>query len=179
MSLIVEDGSVVPDADTFLSLVSARDLAGKYGVELPVADSELEVLLRKSYLNLLNSERTLQGERVSGTQTGIFPRLNVYNNCNLVDSDVIPKEVLMAQLYSSEGINAGANTNEITTGERLKSFAVVGAYTETYQDGSSASMNARIQGVINSLYPLTKTGFASSPCGGGGGVNVPSYGFLG
>ena len=72
MALIVENGTVVPDADSFLSLVDARSLASNYGITLPVDDTEAEITLRNGYLFLLTEERNLQGSRVSADQTGIF-----------------------------------------------------------------------------------------------------------
>lgn len=179
MALIIEDGSVILNADSFLSVIDARALAENYGIELPVDDTEAEVLLRQGYLALLPREYTLQGSRVSADQTGIYPRAGVYNNCFAVASDAIPSEIKMAQLYASDGINSGASTNNVDTGEKLSGFNVDGVYSETYQNGSSSSTNATIQGVVNSLYPLTKAGFAASPCGGGtGGLSRTSMGFL-
>lgn len=179
MVLIVEDGSVVANADSFLSLVDARMLATNYGLELPVDDVAAEVVLRQGYLNLLTYESRLQGSRVGAIQTGVYPRSGVLNNCFPVNSDVIPKEIQLAQLYAADAFTKGANNNEVNTGEKLSGFKVVGVYEETYQNGSSAKLNATIQGVTNSLYPLTKTGLANSPCGSGGGLSRENMGYLG
>ena len=179
MALTVETGLVVANADSFLTLVDARVLATNYGLTLPVDDTEAEVVLRKGYLNLLQQERILQGSRISAVQTGIYPRSGVLNNCFDVGSDVIPNEVKLSQVYAGDAINAGAETNSIKTGERLSGFNVQGVYSETYQDGSSQSTNPSIQGVYNSLYPLTKSGLASSPCGTGGGLYREDMGYLG
>ncbi len=178
MALIIETGDIIPNADSFTTLIDARVLAANYGLTLPIDDTEAEVKLRQGYLNLLQRERTLQGSRVDAIQTGIYPRSNVLNNCFLVDSDVIPKEVILAQLYATDAINSGAETNNVNTGERLSGFNVTGVYSETYQDGSGQSTNPSIQGVYNSLYPLTKAGFQASPCGTGGGLSRVSMGYL-
>jgi len=178
--LIIEDGTVVAGADSFQTLVDARALAANIGLSLPVDDTEAEVVLRQGYLNLLQQERTLQGLRISAVQTGIYPRSGVLSNCFAVASDTVPNDVITAQLYASDAINAGAETNNIKTGEKLAGFNVgSGAYSETYQQGTSQSVNPSIQGVTNSLYPLTKVGLASSPCGGGGGLYRDNMGFVG
>jgi len=182
MALIVEGGTVVPNADSFLSLADARSLASNYGITLPVDDTEAEITLRNGYLFLLTEERNLQGSRVSAEQTGIFPRKDVLQNCFELPSDIIPQEVKMAQLYAADAINNGASTNNIDDGQRLKSFNVDGVYSETYQDGSSESTNANIQGVENSLFPFTKAGLSAANCGGVGGfgqLNANNFGFLG
>jgi hypothetical protein len=177
--LTIEDGTVVADADSFIDLFDARTLALNIGLTLPVDDTEAEVKLRQGYLNLLQRERTLQGSRISAIQTGIFPRSNVMSNCFNIDSDAIPSGVILAQLYATDAITSGTETNGTQTGERLKSFNVVQTtYSETYQDGSSQSTNPSIQGVYNALYPLTKAGFQASPCGNGGGLTRESMGFL-
>jgi len=115
--------------------------------------------------------------RSTDTQNNIFPRSSVYNNCKLVDSDAIPEDVKYAQVYAASAIAGGYGQNEVDNGQNLKSFSVKnGLYQESYQDGSGTSTNSRIQGVYNSLYPLTKAGFAASPCGGGsGGLNRDDY----
>ena len=169
MALTVEDGTIVPDADSFLSLVDARSLATNYGITLPDDDVEAEITLRNGYMLLLQEERNLQGSRVSAEQTGIFPRKGVLQNCFDVASDIIPQEVKMAQLYGADAINNGASTNNVDDGQRLKSFNVDGVYSETYQDGSSSSTNASIQGVENQLFSFTKAGLSAANCGGTGG----------
>jgi len=182
MALTVEDGTIVPNADSFLSLVDARSLAASYGIALPDDDTEAEITLRNGYLILLTEERNLQGSRVNAEQTGIFPREDVLQNCFEVASDIIPQEVKMAQLYGADAINNGASTNNVDDGQRLKSFNVDGVYSETYQDGSSADSNASIQGVDNQLFPFTKAGLSAANCGGVGGfgqLNANNFGFLG
>jgi len=179
--LIVEDGSGVLDSDSYQSLVDARALAVKYGIILPTDDTEAEVLLRNGYLGLIPLESTLQGVRTHQIQTNIYPRTGVYKNCNAVGNDSIPSELKLSQLYQADAIQSGASTNEVSGGQRLAGFNVDGVYSETYQDGSSESINAVVQGVVNQMYPLTKIGFQQSPCGGGGygsGLGRESMGYL-
>ena len=179
MALIIEDGTVVANADSFITVADARTIAANYGLELPATDPEAEVVLRQAYRNLITHEPQLQGSRISAEQTGIYPRSDVLNNCFPVDSDVIPEEVKLAQVYGGDAFTKGTGTNDVNTGERLSGFDVQGVYSETYQDGSRTRLNSTIQGVTNSLYPLTKTGLAQSPCGTGGGLFRDNMGFLG
>lgn len=170
MALIIENGTGVANADTFVLLADARTIATNYGITLPADDTEAEVSLRQGYRNLLTQEALLQGSRATDTQNNIFPRTGVYSNCKQIDSDAIPEDVKFAQIYAAEAISGGYSQNAVNNGQRLSSFNVDGVYSESYQDGSSVNTNAIIQGVVNALYPLTKAGFASSPCGGGGGL---------
>ncbi len=164
--LIVEDGTGVANADSFQSLVDARTLAESYGLTLAEDDTEAMVQLRNGYRGLLTYEASLQGTRTYPIQTGIFPRIGVISNCTAVDSDVIPLDTKLAQLNYSDAINGGYGTNSVNDGLDLKSFnAVQTTYSEVYQDGARLKTNATIQGVTNSLYPLTLAGYANSPCG--------------
>lgn len=178
MALIVEDGSIVPNADSFLSLVDARSLAANYGLTIDADDTQAEIQLRQAYQALIVYEPQLQGFRVSAEQTGIYPRSGVDKNCFPVASDVIPEEVKLAQIYQVDAINSGSySSNTTDSGEKLASFEVVGAYKESYQDDSSTSLNTIVQGVVNSLYPLTK----AASCGGGFGTGLgrEEFGFVG
>lgn len=178
MSLIVEDGTVIPNADSFLNLADARTLAATYGLTLSDDDTQAEIQLRQSYIALITYEPNLQGYRVSAEQTGIFPREGVQKNCFDVASDVIPQEVKLAQLYQGDAINSGnANTNSANKGLVYSSFEVEGAVKIDYQDGSRPNLNTIVQGVYNSLYPFTK----AASCGGGYGVRLgrQEFGFVG
>jgi len=166
--LIIETGAGIADADSYLSVVDARLLAESYGLTLDADDTAAEIQLRKGYRGLLTYEASLQGSRSYDIQTGIYPRAGVVSNCVVVDMDVIPLDVKLAQLNYSDAIANGYGTNTVDNGQDLSGFNVDGVYSETYQDGASVKTNATIQGVTNSLYPLTLQGYASSPCGRAG-----------
>jgi len=62
MPLIVEVGSIVPGADSYINLVDARTFAAKYGLVLPTDDDEAEAalihglrFLRRSYYKISQS----------------------------------------------------------------------------------------------------------------------------
>lgn len=178
MSLIVEDGTVVESANTFLSLSDARSLADDYGLTISDSDPVASVQLRQAYLALANHEQQLQGSRVSANQTGIYPRSGVEKNCFELASNVIPLEVKLAQIYQVDAINSGSyETNNTDSGDKLASFEVVGAYKESYQTDSNTRLNTTVQGVYNSLYPLTKAGKCGSS--GYGSITREEFGFVG
>jgi hypothetical protein len=169
MALIIEDGTGVANADSYLSLEEARIIAANYGILLPVDDVEAQIDLRKGYAGLNTLEPQLQGSRANDIQTGAFPRSDVIANCVELASDYIPSQVKMAQLYQANAYFSGMSVNNIETGENLKSFDVKGVYSETYQDGGSRRVNGQVQGVFNELYPFTVVGYRNSPCGKGSG----------
>ena len=169
MALIVEDGSGIAGADSYLSLDDGRDLADKYGIVLPIDDAEAAVKMRLGYLGLNIIEPQLQGSRTHDTQTGCYPREDVKENCTDVDPDAIPTAVQLAQLYYAEAYASGLTTNAVDNNQKLSGFTVVGVYSETYQDGTKATTNSTIQGVYNAMYPLSILGYRNSPCGRGSG----------
>lgn len=178
MALTIEDGTGVELADSYLSLDDARTIATNYGLTLSDDDATAEIQLRQGFLGINVSESMLQGVRATKTQSGAFPRDGVFSNCVEVAGDSIPLSVKMAQVNFASAINGGYAVNAVSTGQDLASFNVDGVYSESYQDGSSASTNATIQGVYNALYPLTLQGYAASPCGkasGFGGLQRTDY----
>ena len=169
MALIIEDGTGVASADSYQTLADARTLATSYGITLPTDDTEAEIQLRKAYKGLNVIEPQLQGSRTFDIQTGIFPRTDVIANCVDVDSGAIPDDVKLAQIYQADAYINGMNANNVDDGQNLKSFDVKGVYSETYQDGSTQSINGQVQGVYNELYAYTVIGYRNSPCGKGSG----------
>lgn len=107
MAFIVEDGTEVANANSFVSAANARLYAVDRGVTLPSLDSELEAMLVKA-ADYLEAQATLyQGERTSETQELQFPRTGVYVNKVLIASDAIPKVLIAAQIQLAIAINAG------------------------------------------------------------------------
>lgn len=169
MTLTVENGTGVTGADSFISVANANALAASYGITLGKDDATTEIQLRKAYKGLLVIEPDLQGTRTHDSQTGIFPRTGVLINCVELDSETITQDMQLAQLYQASAYVSGVDNNAVDNGQNLKSFDVKGVYSETYQDGSSQSINSKIQGVYNELYAYTIVGYRNSPCGKGSG----------
>ena len=97
MTLIIEDGSIVPNANSYTSLEDARAYLSSMGYELNADDTIAEQTLIKGY-NFVNSyESRYQGCRVSALQTGSFPRSGVYINGFPLASDAIPAQLIQAQ----------------------------------------------------------------------------------
>lgn len=150
MALVIEDGTGVAGATSYVTDAAAQALALLYGITLPV---DAEIALRQGYLNLNTHELKLQGERLFKIQTGIFPRLDVYAFGFLITSETVPSDIILAQIYAASAIAGGVDTNAVNTGQDLKSFDVKGVYSEQYQDNARIRVNSRIQGVYNTLLP--------------------------
>lgn len=158
MSLVIEDGSGVTGANTFVSLVDARALAFTYGYTISADDTEAEEQLKSAYLYLVSYESTLQGSRSTSIQRSIFPRTGVLNalvaNTPSIDADSIPEQVKLAQIVTAQVINGGVSLYNVAASGELKSFEVVGVYKEEYKDGRSGETKTRV--VISEVADLLK-----------------------
>ena len=100
MALTIEDGTVVPGADSFATVAEADTYAPLLGLSLPVAEVDKEVNLRKAVIYLNSIEHRLKGTRKSEDQELCFPR----DNIDLYGKDVsgtIPTLLKHAQIILS------------------------------------------------------------------------------
>ena len=142
MALTVETGAGLADADSYLSLADARTYAQNYGYSLSDDDTEAEVQLRKAAVYVDN--HPFKGERKTSTQALDWPRVNVYCNGNLVDSDSVPQAVQRAQVIYASSINDGVIVRGNDNGKEIKleevSNAVKREFFETNRNGSTVTV---------------------------------------
>tara|TARA_R110000744_G_scaffold80450_6_gene157977 strand:+ start:393 stop:1226 length:834 start_codon:yes stop_codon:yes gene_type:complete len=174
--LIIEDGSGVANSNSFVTDDEYKAYAKLKGYSIPATQPDREANLANAYdfLNFTYEQR-LQGSRVTPqTQTGIMPRNYIYAYGALVANDSIPQDFKNAQMLASFSINDGVDTNAVKDSANLAGFSVgSGAYSETYQSGSSTPTLAQMPAVSRVLKPYTNAGLS------GGGLYKESMGFLG
>jgi hypothetical protein len=174
--LIIEDGSGVANANSFVTDEEYKAYAKLKGYSIPATQPDREANLANAY-DFLNFtyEQQLQGSRVAPqTQTGIMPRNYIYAYDALVANDSIPQDFKNAQMLAAFSINDGVDTNAVKDSANLAGFSVgSGAYSETYQSGSSTPTLAQMPAVSRVLKPYTNAGLS------GGGLYKESMGFLG
>jgi len=107
ISIIVEDGTEVANANSFSSVADARLYAENRGIELPTDDDEIAAMLINSADYIEVQECRFQGSRTSSTQSLTWPRSGVYLNCDSLPSNIIPKSLINAQIQLVLAINAG------------------------------------------------------------------------
>ena len=173
--LIIEDGSVVANANSWATDEEFKNYASIKGYSVPSTQPEREALLINAY-DFINFtyEQQLQGYRVTPqTQTGVMPRVNMYAYGLMVANNSIPQDFKNAQMLAAFSINDGVNTNAVKSDADLASFTVVGVYAETYQSDSGAPTIAQMPAVSRTLRPYTNSGLA------GGGLYRENMGYLG
>ncbi len=140
MALIVEDGSIVPGADTYVSREDYIAYAKSMGVT--VEDNEAtDVKLRKAANFIDSHEADLKGTKVHRDQPMAFPREGVVLENWPWSNHEIPRQVLLAQLNIALDIEAGIdpfnppeNPSRIVIEERVE-----GAITVKYSDPRGGS----------------------------------------
>lgn len=115
MALIIEDGTIVSDANSYATIAEVRAYATARGVILPVADADVEVMLIKAG-DFLNAIDNFRGDAVEFTQSMNWPRNNVIIGLNVVGNDVVPTSIKKAQMQLVCHLADGVDINPITTG---------------------------------------------------------------
>lgn len=100
VALIIEDGTGVANADSYITLVEARAYAAKRGLSLPASpagDAELEQLLIKAMDYIEAKRDEFQGTKTESDQSLQWPRSGVTIDGFEIDDDFIPKALKDAQ----------------------------------------------------------------------------------
>lgn len=167
MPLIVEDGTIVAGADSFVSLSDARALAENYGLLLPVDDTAAESALRNGALYVGLQEPAMCGSRVSPVQELSFPRQGVTLYGYDVAIDDIPAQVIRAQVIAAVEYGNGTDVRASTDGRATSTERVEGAVTVQYFNNGATGATTVITAAIDALRPLL--------CGLNNGVSFNVY----
>ena len=135
MSLIVETGTKVTNANTYITLDEYKAWLSSRGHDAPADDSagEIEILKAMDYLQELN----WAGSRVSREQPLEFPRYDLYHKDSSYNvlSDEIPKDLKDAQIEIAyrmrEGFDPAEQVDRNISREQVDSLSI------SYANGSS------------------------------------------
>lgn len=98
MTLIVEDGTIVPNADSYDTTANLVAYASKRGIDLSSETTvNLEVYMIKAMDYLEAKRDKYKGWKSDSDQSLQWPRGGVYVDNLLVGSDTIPQELKSAQ----------------------------------------------------------------------------------
>ena len=154
MALVVETGSVVPGADSYVSLAEARALAASYGMTLPADDTEAEVALRNGAVYVGLQEPSMCGRRVSASQSLAYPRQGVSVYGFSLASDVIPPQVIHAQVVAAVEYGLGTDVRASSDGRVTETERVEGAVTVSYFNNGVTGATTTITAALDALRPL-------------------------
>lgn len=144
-TFVVEDGSVVADANALISVADADQIMENYGNSSAWSGSlqaEKEMAIREA-TRYLNFHYVWDGYKVNVDQTTQWPRYEVYDeDFNLIDSDIVPRQIKEACAYLALKVIDGDTLLEDFDNESKvkKTKDVVGPLTEEreYTDGGES-----------------------------------------
>lgn len=153
MALIIEDGSIVAGANSYVSLAEARAYATARNKPLPTDDTALEALLI-SAMDYLEAQRArFEGSKVSAEQELQYPREGVIIDGIELASNVIPSILKQAQIRLAMEANAGVDLMPTRTGGFVKK-EVVGPIETEYSEKVGVSVEPEMSAVEALLAPL-------------------------
>ncbi len=143
-TIIIEDGSVVDDANSYVSESELSTFATDRGITL---STDTSVLLIKAMDYIEN--QSFKGTKYSEDQSLQWPRSDVYIDGYEVSEDSIPSELTKAQMTVAVSIDEGNSPYQTTT-QAVKSKKVDVIEIE-YQDGTVAeSIDLKCKGCLKS-----------------------------
>lgn len=166
MAIIVEDGTLVTDANSFVSRAEYIAYALDRGVVI-ADDTAADVQLIKATEFIASHEANLKGTLVDRTQTTPYPRYNLQLEGFELASTEIPRQVILCQLAVALDINDNidpyntpANPNLIAKSKRVEG-AVTVSYAVNDGNGQKLSRSSRYEALLASL--LNRSGLLSIP----------------
>lgn len=134
MVIIVEDGSIVPNANSYVSEADMIAYAAARGVTIASGEAEQFIIVCMDYIET----RVYQGSQVEfGTQPLVWPRTGVYIEDNLLPSTSIPFQLVNALNQLCIELKAGYDAlATVTKDDQVKkeSFAV---FAQEYFDNAT------------------------------------------
>lgn len=158
MPLVIEDGSIVVAADSYVSEAGARAYATKRGESLPVDDAACAILLTKALDYIEALEYRFKGERVDETQPLSWPRTGVTINGRVIAATTIPQQLIALQCQlaiDAQTVNLSPNT----TGRIVTKQKVDVIETEYAITGDGSAELVQSNNLIAFLVNGDSTGF--------------------
>lgn len=165
IAIIVEDGSNIANANSFVTIAQARAYAAERGVTLAVADDDVAVQLIKAKDYLESFAMRYQGEMTNEDQSLQWPRIDVYLYGSEIafPSNAIPKELKAAQNATVVALAQGVDIMPNYSASDFVTREKVGPIETEYADPTKVGIVPTLTGVDSLLAPLfgsTATGFA-------------------
>jgi hypothetical protein len=157
MSLIIEDGTEVANANSYVTLAEARAYALARGTTLSATDSAVEILVIKSMDYLESLDAQFKGFRKTSTQALCWPRDGVYRSDIGTEYPAIPNELkngLCQLVLDSNSFDISPNTLLTDKGQVIEQ-RVEGAIDVKYAQGETIT-RPTLRKFDNLIYPLLK-----------------------
>lgn len=143
MAIIIEDGTSIAGANSYVSLAEARTFLESYGFSLPSDDTVAEALLVKAALYLSSFDEDILGQRESALQPMLWPRSgDLYiNSTESLPGDSVPQALKDAQCFAAKAEASGELLSSSASDEEGRAITKekIGPIETTYQVQSGGS----------------------------------------
>ena len=174
-TLIVEDGTGVADANTYVDLIYLASYASDRGLTLPTLDVDREVYLLRA-MDYLESRRAIfQGSKTDPAQSLQWPREGAQIDCEDIANDVIPVELKRAQSQLVVEQQQGTKlfpTPRTSTTDGFVIEKTVGPLTKRWAPGGAGTVSPLIPIKIASVEIFLKPLTIAGSCCGSSGLNT-------
>lgn len=155
MTIIVEDGSLIANANSYVSAANLTAFATARNISL-TGDASILLIQAMDYIETLN----YKGRKRSRDQALQWPRFGVVVDTYPIDSTVIPNELKNGQMQTALAIDAGNGPQQVIPRKTIREK--IGDLEVEYAAGAVTSpMDVKINGFLWKLLD-----------GGGYGANV-------
>lgn len=156
ITLTVEDGSIVPNANTFVTIAEVRAFATQRGIDsLPADDDALSSLIINACDFVNTYEPRFQGSRTDpANQSLCFPRKCVEIYDTDLGENTIPNQLKVAQIQVTVAASTGIELFPTQTGANVTRETIGPITTEYQKDTWNASDLPVFSNVESSLNPL-------------------------
>lgn len=132
-TLIIEDGSIVANANSYVTVQELTDFAADRGVDTFTGDESELLIQAMDYLE----NQDYKGLKKTQDQPLQWPRVNVVIDSFYFPSDEIPVELKYAQMQIAMSTDAGNDPNQVI--ERKVTKNKVDVIEQEYADNAPAN----------------------------------------
>lgn len=154
VTIIVEDGSGVANANAYVSVADVRAYAEQRGITLPASDDEVGAMIIKATDYLESFACKYQGRKTDCAQALQWPRTCVVICCQDFPDNEIPKALKSAQSSAVLIQNEGLVLQPNVTAQDYVIEETVGPITTKYANPVQAGISATFTGLESLLEPL-------------------------
>lgn len=156
MTITVETGAGVANANSYITLAEARAYAKARGVTMTAFDDVLEQYLIKAMDYLESLRADYRGIKTDSTYALQWPRYGVYLDGTELASNVIPNELKNAQAQLAMAVQDGVDLMPTQTGDSFVTSEKVGPIETRYSQRINTSGVPIVRAVDAILAPLLK-----------------------
>jgi hypothetical protein len=151
VTIIVEDGSIVPLANSYVSVADFQQFCEQRGVVLPTIVDLIGVLLVKAGDYLNSSDFCWRGFKVNAAQSMAWPRFEAIVDDVELLSTAIPAGIQQAQMQAAIALSAGIDLQPNLTNRDFVRKEEVGPLKVEYFDTLTLYPNNNRLTALNSL----------------------------